>query len=363
MAPVALALRGRPGVTSRVCVTGQHRQMLDQVLELFGIEPEHDLSVMQQGQSLSALTGRILQALDPVLDAERPDRVLVHGDTTTTLATALAAYYRRIPVAHVEAGLRTRDIYSPWPEEINRQATARIADLHFAPTPRAASNLLDEGVPAAGIDVTGNTVIDALRWVERCVLPRIDAAMRRRFAFLPPEERVILLTGHRRENLDGGLVEIFTAVRGLAEGFGLQVVYPVHLNPAVRSAAEAVLGDCQRVHLIEPLDYPALVWVLRRCDLVVTDSGGIQEEAPSLGKPVLVTREVTERPEAVDAGVVKLVGTSAERVLVEASRLLTDPAAYAAMSRRGNPYGDGQAATRIADRVLGSVTAPAVKAA
>jgi UDP-N-acetylglucosamine 2-epimerase len=350
MAPVVRALRETPGVTCRVCVTGQHREMLDQALELFRIHPDHDLNVMAHARGLSQLTSAILAGLDAVLEEERPDRVLVHGDTATTLAGAMTAYYHRIPVGHVEAGLRTGDLYAPWPEEGNRQITGRLADQHYAPTLGARANLLAEGTPENRIHITGNTVIDALQWVRGNVLsqPAVEAGVGARFPFLDPSRRMILLTGHRRENHDGGLSRVLRAVRDLSETYELDVVYPVHLNPIVQAAARETLGSTPGVHLIEPCDYLGLLWLMQRAYLVITDSGGIQEEAPSLSKPVLVTRDKTERPEAVDAGVVRLVGTSEARISLEARRLLDNPAAYRAMARRQNPYGDGRAAGRIA---------------
>ncbi len=351
MAPVVQALAGCAGLESRVCVTAQHREMLDQVLEVFAISPDYDLDLMTAGQTLGGLFGRILEALDPVLEAEAPDRVLVHGDTLTTLAASLAAYFRRIPVGHVEAGLRTGDIYAPWPEEINRRLTGGVADLHFAPTALARDNLIAEGVAAERIHVTGNTVVDALLALTARLdaEPELLARLLAPFSWLGQGRRTVLVTGHRRENFGEGFRAMCSALRRLAERGDIDVVYPVHLNPQVAGPVREALGGAPRVHLIEPLDYLPFVALMGASDLILTDSGGVQEEAPSLGKPVLVMRDKTERPEAVDAGTVRLVGTDEERIFVEASRLLDDAEAYAAMARAHNPYGDGRAAARIAE--------------
>jgi UDP-N-acetylglucosamine 2-epimerase (non-hydrolysing) len=352
MAPLVQALAAEPGIAARVCVTAQHRQMLDQVLELFGIEPEHDLDVMQPGQSLTALTSNLLTRLEPVLAAESPDLVLVHGDTSTTLCTSLAAFYQRIPVAHVEAGLRTRNLYSPWPEEANRKITGALAALHFAPTERARDNLLREGADASTVHVTGNTVIDALlavsaRFDSEAGLERSYAE---RFAFLRGGARMVLITGHRRENFGDGFERICRAIRSLAVEFpDTDFVYPVHLNPNVLQPVRRILQGIGNVHLIEPSDYLPFVWLMRRAHLLLTDSGGIQEEAPSLGKPVLVMRDTTERPEAVDAGTVELVGTDMDAIADGVRRLMNDADAYRRMSIAHNPYGDGQACRRIVE--------------
>ena len=346
MAPVVQALRRAEGVDTRVCVTAQHRQMLDQVLHLFDIRPDHDLNLMEPGQDLTDLTANVLHGLRPVLAMEQPDLVLLHGDTTTTLAGALAAYYQRIPVGHVEAGLRTGNIYSPWPEEMNRRIAGAITALHFAPTSRAKENLLREGVGEQNVHVTGNTVIDALlSAVEKA---RANPKLLSQFDFLNPVRRTILVTGHRRENFGEGFQRICRALGRLATRSDVQIVYPVHLNPNVHGPVRESLGNRDNIHLIEPLDYLPFVALMDRADLIITDSGGVQEEAPSLGKPVLVMRETTERPEAVEAGTVRLVGTDEERIICEATRLLDDPQAYSAMSRAHNPYGDGRAASRIA---------------
>ena len=345
MAPVVQALRRAEGVDTRVCVTAQHRQMLDQVLHLFDIRPDHDLNLMEPGQDLTDLTANVLHGLRPVLAMEQPDLVLLHGDTTTTLAGALAAYYQRIPVGHVEAGLRTGNIYSPWPEEMNRRIAGAITALHFAPTSRAKENLLREGVGEQNVHVTGNTVIDALlSAVEKA---RANPKLLSQFDFLNPVRRTILVTGHRRENFGEGFQRICRALGRLATRSDVQIVYPVHLNPNVHGPVRESLGNRDNIHLIEPLDYLPFVALMDRADLIITDSGGVQEEAPSLGKPVLVMRETTERPEAVEAGTVRLVGTDEERIICEATRLLDDPQAYSAMSRAHNPYGDGRAASRI----------------
>lgn len=358
MAPVLKALAATPGVKPRVCVTAQHRQMLDQVLELFAIRPDYDLDIMRDGQGLAYVTSAVLDGLQTVIRDCRPDRILVQGDTTTTMAAAMAAFYERVPVGHVEAGLRTGNINSPWPEEMNRRLATAMADLHFAPTDQSRANLLREGVAADRVTVTGNTVIDALLYaVDRIDGdPALRASLDARFPFLADlaarGRRIILATGHRRENFDGGLEQVFTALSWLAERPDVGVVFPVHLNPHVQKAAAAVLKDCPNVHLIPPQDYLPFVYLMMRAHLIVTDSGGIQEEAPSLGKPVLVTRDTTERPEAVTAGTVELVGPSADAVTAHATRLLDDADAYARMSRAHNPYGDGRASGRIAERLL-----------
>jgi UDP-N-acetylglucosamine 2-epimerase (non-hydrolysing) len=353
LAPVVLGLRGRAGVTCSVCVSAQHRQMLDQVLEVFDIRPQADLNIMRADQSLSGLTARALEAIAGYLDQEQPDIVLVQGDTTTTFAAALAAFYLKIPVAHVEAGLRTGNLLSPWPEEANRLLTTRLAALHFAPTERNRQNLLAEGVSADRIHVTGNTVIDALF----LTLPRARAAGPG-IEGIGPSARVVLITGHRRENIGEGFASICRAIARLARQFpDVHFLYPVHLNPNVRSTVMTLLGggrkaDRGNVHLVDPLAYLPFVACMDRASLIMTDSGGVQEEAPSLGKPVLVMRDTTERPEAVSAGTVRLVGTDEDRIVSEASLLLTDEQLYRQMSRAHNPYGDGKAARRITDVLL-----------
>lgn len=353
MAPVVSALRDTPGIETLVAVSAQHRHMLDQVLELFGIVPDEDLDVMQPGQTLPGAFGKILAGMSDVIARQQPDLVLVHGDTSTTLATALAAFYNKVEVGHVEAGLRTGDIHSPWPEEANRRLTAPLAAWHFAPTDSSRQNLLRESTADDRILVTGNTVIDALLEVTRRISR--DATMQgqlaSRFPFLHQDRRLLLVTGHRRENFGSGFENICFALRELALRGDVQVVYPVHLNPNVREPVKRILGGVDNVHLIEPQDYLPFVYLMQRAWLIITDSGGIQEEAPSLGKPVLVMRDTTERPEAVAAGTVKLVGTDAARIVAEANLLLDDAMAYQRFARAHNPYGDGKAARRIADHI------------
>lgn len=355
MAPVVKAVAETPGLVSRVCVTAQHRGMLDQVLDVFGITPHHDLNLMKPGQDLFDVTSGVLLGLRDVLKVERPDVVLVHGDTTTTLAATLGAFYARVPVGHVEAGLRTGDLTSPWPEEANRVLADKLCRWHFAPTEQSAKNLLDEGYAASGVHVTGNTVIDALLQVRDQVRAQPTSAWRGPMgaafgALTDPANRVVLVTGHRRESFGGGFDRICLALRTLAERFpAVQFVYPVHLNPNVQGPVRAQLGDRANIHLLEPLDYAPFVWLMDRATLILTDSGGVQEEAPSLGKPVLVMRDTTERPEGIAAGTVRLVGTVTEAIVAGVDELLTNQASYDAMQRAHNPYGDGQAARRIAD--------------
>lgn len=351
MAPVIIELKKYSQIfDSRICVSAQHRQMLDQVLNLFEIRPEYDLNIMGQGQSLTDITCKVLQGLEPVLKEFRPDIVLVHGDTTTTFAASLAAYYEKISVGHVEAGLRTRNIYSPWPEEINRHLTAAITSFHFAPTEHAKQNLLDEGVDDKSILVTGNTVIDALLYVVEKL--RTNVMLRQEvaehFDFLHSDKRLILVTGHRRESFGEGFESICNALKAIAEAHDdVEIIYPVHLNPNVREPVKRILAGVQGIHLIEPQEYLPFVYLMDRSCLIITDSGGVQEEAPSLGKPVLVMRDTTERPEAIDAGTVKLVGRDTNRIITEVFKLLSNSAAYELMSRAHNPYGDGKAAIRI----------------
>lgn len=350
MAPLVHALAKDPHFEAKVCVTAQHREMLDQVLKLFSIVPDYDLNIMQPGQGLTEITCRILEGLKPVLESFKPDVVLVHGDTTTTMAASLAAFYQRIPVGHVEAGLRTGDLSSPWPEEGNRTLTGHLATYHFAPTETSRQNLLRENIADNRITITGNTVIDALFWVRDRVLN--DEALRseltQRYPFLANGKKMILVTGHRRESFGRGFEQICQALAEIAANNpDVQIVYPVHLNPNVSEPVNRILGHVENVILIEPQDYLPFVWLMNRAWLILTDSGGIQEEAPSLGKPVLVMREMTERPEAVSAGTVCLVGTDSQRIVNEVTRLLHDESAYQAMSRAHNPYGDGQACHRI----------------
>ncbi|MDY4378933.1 UDP-N-acetylglucosamine 2-epimerase (non-hydrolyzing) [Pectobacterium brasiliense] len=352
MAPLVHALAQDGAFESRICVTAQHREMLDQVLRLFDITPDYDLDIMRPGQGLSEISCRILSGLEPVMTEFKPDLVLVHGDTTTTLATSLAAFYQRIPVGHVEAGLRTGNLYSPWPEEANRKLTGHLAMYHFAPTENSRQNLLREHLSDRHIFVTGNTVIDALFWVRDRILG--DAALRRSFdekyAFLDDNKKLILVTGHRRESFGGGFERICSALADIARRHPeVQIVYPVHLNPNVSEPVNRILSGIDNVMLIAPQDYLPFVYLMNRSYMILTDSGGIQEEAPSLGKPVLVMRDTTERPEAVEAGTVKLVGTEVTSIVDAVSTLLTDEEAYQAMSRAHNPYGDGQACQRIVD--------------
>jgi UDP-N-acetylglucosamine 2-epimerase (non-hydrolysing) len=349
MAPVISCLRRAKGIESEVCVTAQHRQMLDQVLQLFDIRPDHDLNIMKPGQDLTDITTNILTGLRVILKRQRYDMLLVHGDTTTTLAASLAAFYGKVSVAHVEAGLRTGNLNSPWPEEMNRSVVGRIATLHFSPTERARQSLLAEGVSESTIRVTGNTVIDALEQVvSKLQFDRhLNDRFAREFSFLEPTKRLVLVTGHRRENFGDGFSQVCAALARLSKRRDIQIVYPVHLNPSVQAPVRRILSNVKNVHLIEPQDYLPFVYLMTRAYLIITDSGGVQEEAPSLSKPVLVTRDTTERPEAVDAGTVRLVGTDAERIVRECNLLLDDADAYERMARALNPYGDGKAATRI----------------
>jgi UDP-N-acetylglucosamine 2-epimerase (non-hydrolysing) len=352
MFPVVHALRAQSGIDVRVCVTAQHREMLDQVLQIARITPDIDLDVMQANQTLDGLLARLVTGLGDVFDREKPDRILVHGDTLTTMAATLSAYFRKIPVGHVEAGLRSGNIYHPWPEEVNRKVAGAVADLHFAPTETAAEALRGENVPADRIHVTGNTVIDALlatraRIDEEPALaagldPLVD-----RFA----DKRIIAVTSHRRENFGDGMKAIADAIAAIAARSDVAVVFPVHPNPHVRAAMEPILGGLDNVALIDPLDYPHFVRLLATSELVLTDSGGVQEEAPALGKPVLVMRETTERPEGIEAGTARLVGTDKARIVSEIFKLLDDKDAYSAMARAHNPFGDGTAAKQIAEIV------------
>lgn len=354
MAPVVNALKDHPGIDLHICVTGQHREMLDQVLDVFGIVPDSDLDIMKPGQSLTDVTANVLRGLEPVLADFNPEWVLVHGDTTTAMAAAMAAFYARIPIAHVEAGLRTGDLTRPWPEEMNRKVIDAIGQLLFAPTESSRQALLREGHSSDNIVVTGNTVIDALLMlVERIrTEPNLTAKLDRQFDFLDSDSQLVLVTGHRRESFGDGMRQLCQALAAIASRPGTQVLYPVHLNQNVRRPVNELLSDHQNVFLIEPQEYLPFVYLMNRAELIITDSGGIQEEAPSLGKPVLVTREVTERPEAVEAGTAILVGTDRHKIVAEATRLLDDEDAYSAMSRAHNPYGDGKAAGRILERIV-----------
>ena len=349
MAPVVRALSEAKQWEVKVCVTAQHRQMLDQVLDLFNIKPDFDLNLMRPGQDLTDITSNVLIGMRDVFNQWKPDLVFVHGDTSTAMATSLAAFYAKIPVAHVEAGLRTNDIHSPWPEEMNRRIVGRLASLHFAPTKTARTNLLAEGCLDQSIFVTGNTVIDALlNVVERM---NADATLSQQlsahFAFLNANKRLILVTGHRRENFGQGFEDICKALREIAKRDDVEIVYPVHLNPNVQQPVNRILAGCKNIHLIDPQDYLPFVYLMNRAHILLTDSGGIQEEAPSLGKPVLVMRNTTERPEAVAAGTVKLVGTDLACIVSETTRLLDDQQEYQRMSNTHNPYGDGHASQCI----------------
>lgn len=347
--PVVNALKATAGIDCNVLVSAQHREMLDQVLEVGGIRPDHDLNVMQPGQSLDALTARLLEGIGKVLDAEKPDRVVVQGDTATAMVGALAAYYRQIPVSHVEAGLRSYNIYHPWPEEVNRKIIGTIADQHFAPTDVSAAALKAEAVPADQIHITGNTVIDALHWVSAKI--ENDPSLASGLANLEERfegKRIIGITTHRRENFGDGMEGIAAAIDELAKRHDVACIFPVHLNPNVRAVMNEKLGALDNVAMIEPLDYPHFARLLNIAHLMLTDSGGVQEEAPALGKPVLVMRETTERPEGVTAGTAKLIGTDKARIVSEVTKLLDDEAAYAAMARAHNPFGDGKSSERIA---------------
>jgi UDP-N-acetylglucosamine 2-epimerase (non-hydrolysing) len=354
MAPVVLALRAaRSRFETRVVLTAQHREMADDILAHFGISPDHDLDLMRPKQSLFVTTSRLVARMEGVLDAEKPDVVLVQGDTTTTFVAALAAFYKGIRVGHVEAGLRTDDKANPFPEEVNRRLTSHIADLHFAPTETARRALLRERVPSGSIFVTGNTVIDALLWTKGRLPRKLPAVLSR----VDTSKRIVLVTSHRRENWGAPLVDVCLALEDIATVFDdVQIVFPVHPNPVVKNTVTRILGRLKNVLLLPPLDYGAFVALMSRASLILTDSGGVQEEAPSLGVPVLVLRRKTERPEAVRAGVVRLVGTDRKRIVRVSARLLSDRAAYRAMARRKNPYGDGRAASRIA-RVLAGLRA------
>jgi len=362
LAPVVRALEAQSAFEHATCVTGQHRQMLDQVLATFGIVPDFDLDLMKPEQDLSHITSAALNGVGEVIDHFRPDWLVVQGDTTTALAAALAAFYRKVKVAHVEAGLRTGNIHSPWPEEMNRRALSLLGTLHFPPTPRSAANLRAEGVDEVAMLVTGNTVVDALQWtaarLERDAM--LCAACERSFAYLDGAKRLILVTGHRRESFDGGLERVCRALCEVAARGDVEIVYPVHLNPSVQAIATAVLGNHPAVHLIGPQDYLPFVYLMQRAHLIVTDSGGIQEEAPGLGKPVLVTRDTTERPEALEAGTARLTGTESATLVAAITELLDDDRAYAAMAQAKNPFGDGRAALRIANRLVEEASRPVI---
>lgn len=353
MAPLALKLKAfDQDFETRVCVTGQHRQMLDQVLELFSLKPDFDLNLMKPGQTLSDVTSGVLKGLEQVFTEWMPDLILVHGDTATTFAASLAGYYHKIKIGHVEAGLRTGDLYSPWPEEANRQLTGVLANYHFAPTQSSYQNLINENVNPATVVITGNTVIDALLQVKTKVEQQQNLMQKfeQEFSFLDKSKKLILVTGHRRENFGQGFLNICTALANLAKKYpDIQIVYPVHLNPNVQQPVNELLADIENVILIAPQDYLPFVYLMNRSYLILTDSGGIQEEAPSLGKPVLVMRDTTERPEAVDAGTVRLVGTDVNAIQGAVSELLENTTIYASMAEAHNPYGDGTACQQIID--------------
>jgi len=354
MAPVIKEIRNHGEFELRVCITGQHREMLSQVLELFDIKPDYDLRLMSPEQTLTELTGKVIEGMEGVFKNWRPELVLVHGDTTTTFATSLAAYYQQIPVGHVEAGLRTRDIYSPWPEELNRRMVGSISALHFSPTKRAAQNLLSENISPENIHITGNTVIDALLEVRERIENDLDIELNlaNEFSFINKTKKLILVTAHRRENFGEGFESICKAILLIAERDDVQVIYPVHLNPNVQEPVFRILGNNPNIHLIGPQDYLPFVYLMLSSHIILTDSGGIQEEAPSLGRPVLVLRDNTERPEAVEAETVILVGTDSKKILESTNRLLDDNSYYNQMATANNPYGDGTAAVRIVEALL-----------
>lgn len=358
MAPLISELQKSSEINCMVCVTGQHREMLYQVLDLFEIVPDHDLMVMTDGQTLSELTAKIILSLPPIIEDFKPDAILVHGDTTSTLAASLSGYYQQIPVLHIEAGLRTDNIYSPWPEEINRRVVSTIAQYHFAPTAQAKSNLLKEGISEERIGVTGNTVIDALFMILNRISdsPSIEKNLQKNFKFLDSGKKLLLVTGHRRENFGEGFQNICFALKELAlERSDIEILYPVHLNPNVLSPVKEIIGTTRNIHLIEPQDYLSFAYLMNRSEIILTDSGGIQEEAPSLGKPVLVLRDNTERPEALAAGTVLLVGTDRVKIIKHVNNLLDNPSVYESMSQAINPYGDGYASKKILSTILQSI--------
>lgn len=353
MAPVVHALEAAEGIDNRVCVTAQHRDMLDQVLGFFDIRVDHDLNIMQTAQGLADVTARVLTGVTKVFEVEKPDLILVHGDTNTTISATLAAYYQQTPVGHVEAGLRTHNLYSPWPEEANRLITDSLSALCFAPTEGSRKNLLKENIPEQRIYVTGNTVVDALFMARERIVRDVamTASFDKTFEYLNAGKKLILVTGHRRESFGQGFEDICDAITRIAALPDVEILYPVHLNPNVKAPVHAKLAGLKNVHLIAPQDYPHFVYLMNRAHIILTDSGGIQEEAPSLGKPVLVMRETTERPEAVAAGTVRLVGTDADKIVEEVNRLLDDPSHYGAMAEAHNPYGDGTAAQQILEAI------------
>lgn len=349
MAPLVQALAQTSHIDSKVCVTAQHREMLDQVLSLFKIKPDYDLNIMREGQGLVHITNSVIKGVSEIIESLKPDIVLVHGDTTTSMAASLAAFYHKVPIAHVEAGLRTGNIYAPWPEEANRRMTDAISSLFFAPTTVSRDNLLREGIKAEQIHVTGNTVIDALLSVVNDSLQDnilIDQ-LNNQFNYIDFNKKIILVTGHRRENFGDGMLNICAALQQLAGRDDVEIIYPVHLNPNVQEPVNRLLADCANVHLIKPLEYLDFIFLMSKCFCILTDSGGIQEEAPSLGKPVFVMRDTTERPEAVTAGTVRLVGTDTQKIITEVLSIIDNPENYSAMSQAHNPYGDGLACQRI----------------
>lgn len=353
MAPVVKALDDHPVIDNRVCVTAQHRDMLDQVTSFFDLRVDHDLDIMRDAQGLADVTARVLTGLTSVLEKEKPNLVLVHGDTNTTMSAALAAFYMSVPIGHVEAGLRTYNLKSPWPEEAARQVTDRLSDLCFAPTANAAENLLQEHIALSKIVVTGNTVVDALLMAQTRIASGtvLEAKLRQEFSFLDESKKLILVTGHRRESFGEGFKNICRGLAKLASRSDVEILYPVHLNPNVKQPVYELLGALGNVHLIEPQEYPAFVYLMARSHLILTDSGGIQEEAPSLGKPVLVMRENTERPEAVEAGTVRLVGTNPDKIEGAVLELLDSPLVYYRMAQAHNPYGDGTASEQIMEAI------------
>ncbi|MFV3410567.1 non-hydrolyzing UDP-N-acetylglucosamine 2-epimerase [Bdellovibrio bacteriovorus] len=351
MAPLVIKAKDSKLFNVKVCVTGQHREMLDQVVNFFGIQPDFDLNLMRPNQTLNDVAKFVIEGLDKILSSESIDCVLVHGDTTTTMASSLAAFHRKVPIAHIEAGLRTHDMYSPWPEEMNRRVAGLLTRWHFAPTAISEKNLLNEGVPQGHIHVTGNTVIDALHLVVKQIESKgaVEKELSEKFPFLNDKKRMILVTGHRRENFGAQFIDICKGIRKLAENHDVQIVYPVHLNPNVQTPVKEILGDVPNIYLLPPQDYVPFVYLMTKSYLIITDSGGVQEEAPSLQKPVLVMRETTERPEAVAAGTVKLVGPSGKKIYEEATLLLKSESEYQKMAGALNPYGDGNACGRIVE--------------
>lgn len=354
MAPLVKTLNATPGVENKICVTAQHREMLDQVLDLFDLKPDFDLNLMKPNQDLTDITSNVLIGMRSVLKEWRPDYVLVHGDTTTTLSASLAAYYEKIKVGHIEAGLRTGDIYSPWPEEMNRKIATAIAHLHFAPTQKSKENLVKEGVDKSKIIVTGNTVIDALLSAKQIIESdaAIERVLKKQFNYLNSGKKLILVTGHRRENFGEGFVNICEAILELSKRKDVEIVYPVHMNPNVFAPVSSKLGGINNIHLIKPQEYIPFIYLMSQANLILTDSGGVQEEAPSLGKPVLVMRETSERPEAILAGTVRLVGTNKEKIISNVNSLLDDEEQFNKMSRSHNPYGDGTACTKIVNELI-----------